>query len=84
MSNSNNLGGARKGAGRKPKLEEDKVIKLAETAIITKYGTLEAGFVALLASGEPSLMKFVWEHAVGKPKDKVDVGGEFTISIIHE
>lgn len=31
------------------------------------------GFVKLLESGEASLIKFVWEHAVGKPREKMDV-----------
>jgi hypothetical protein len=34
---------------------------------------LEAGFEALLRSGEPALVKFAWEHAVGKPQVSVDL-----------
>jgi hypothetical protein len=66
-------GGAIKGAGRKSKAEELKVATQAVSAITTKYGSPEAGFLALLESGEASLIKWVFEHAYGKPQDKVDV-----------
>ena len=68
-------GGKREGAGRPKKRDEDKIIKLAVSAITEKYGGLQEGFKALLSTGEPALVKFVWEHAVGKPKDNVNVSG---------
>jgi len=61
--------------GRPKKRDEDKIIKLAVSAITEKYGGLQEGFKALLSTGEPALVKFVWEHAVGKPKDNVNVSG---------
>jgi len=61
------------GAGRKSKAEELKVANQAVSAITQKYGSPEAGFKALLESGEASLIKWVFEHAFGKPQDKVDV-----------
>jgi hypothetical protein len=73
-------GGARTGAGRKPKAEEDKVRNLAIDAIISKYGSEQKGFEALLASGESSLIKFAYEHAFGKPKEKIEHSGEMGIS----
>ncbi len=66
-------GGKREGAGRKSKAEEMKVANQAIEAITEKYGSLKDGFVALLASGEPSLIKWVFEHAAGKPQDKIDL-----------
>jgi hypothetical protein len=72
------LGGARPGAGRKPKADEEKIRGLAVSAIEKKHGTLEDGFLKLLESGEASLIKFVWEHAVGKPREKVDMDTRFT------
>lgn len=66
-------GGYREGAGRKPKTDELKVQNLAVSSIESKYGSVEKGFKSLLDTGEPSLIKFVWEHAVGKPREKVDV-----------
>lgn len=67
-------GGARPGAGRKSGRDEEKARKLCITAIERKYGSLEEGLVALLESDEPSLQKFVFEHAIGKPTDKIDLG----------
>jgi len=66
-------GGARQGAGRKSKAEELKVANQAVSAITQKYGSPEAGFKALLDSGEASLIKWVFEHAYRKPQDKIDV-----------
>lgn len=65
-------GGKREGAGRKAKVDEEKVRGLAVGAIVKKYGSEEKGFMALLESGEPSLVKFVFEHAYGKPKEKIE------------
>ena len=66
------LGGKRIGAGRKPVHDEMKARDLCQTAIINKFGTLEAGLQFLLESEEPTLMKFVFEHAIGKPTDKIE------------
>lgn len=66
-------GGARPGGGRPTKADEEKVKKLAQGAIIKKYGSLEKGFHALLTGPSDMLKKFVWEHAVGKPREKIDV-----------
>lgn len=67
-------GGSRPGAGRKPKHEEDRARRLCCTAIIDKYGSLEKGLTALLESKDNALIKFVFEHAIGKPTDKIDLG----------
>lgn len=66
-------GGKREGAGRKSKAEELKVANQAIEAITERYGSLKDGFIALLRSGEPSLIKWVFEHGAGKPQDKVDL-----------
>lgn len=78
-------GGARAGAGRKPKADELRVQKLAIAALVAKYGSEEKAFEALLESKEPSLQKFVYEHAFGKPREKVDMDntGELTLRIIR-
>lgn len=68
-----NRGGYRPGSGRKPASEEMKSRELAQKAIIEKYGTIVEGMKKLLETGEPSLVKFVWEHAQGKPTDKIDM-----------
>lgn len=66
-------GGARIGAGRKSIAEEEKTREKAKAAIIAKHQTLEKGLESLLSSGEPSLIKFVYEHALGKPSDDIDI-----------
>jgi hypothetical protein len=66
-------GGARPGSGRPTKADEDKVRNLAVGAIVAKYGSEEAGFSALIESGEPALIKWVYEHGYGKPKEFVDI-----------
>lgn len=78
------VGGKREGAGRKSKVEEDRVRGLAVAAIVKKYGSEEAGFMALLDSGESSLIKFVYEHAFGKPKEKHEFTGEDGGAIIFK
>lgn len=66
-------GGFRPGAGRKSRAEEFGISKLAIDAITEQYGSLKDGFLALLRTGEPSLVKFVFEHAAGKPRERFDV-----------
>jgi hypothetical protein len=66
-------GGRRKGAGRPTKVDEARVRDLAMKAIVKKYGSEEKGFQALLNTREPTLLKWVFEHAYGKPTEKVDV-----------
>lgn len=70
---ANGHGGARKGAGRKKAADETRARDLARAAITAVYGSEEKGFEGLLRSGDPALVKFVFEHAEGKPTDKVDV-----------
>ncbi|MBA3830095.1 MAG: hypothetical protein H0X33_14230 [Taibaiella sp.] len=72
-------GGARVGAGRKSKDEEDQAKLLAQSAITKKYGSLSAGFESLLDSDSDMLKKFVYEHAFGKPKEKVELSGSLKL-----
>jgi len=69
-------GGIREGQGRKSRAEEEQTAKKAIQAIEEKYGSVVDGFKALLESKEPILQRFVWEHAVGKPMDKIKLQGE--------
>ena len=66
-------GGKRIGAGRKPKADEARIRDLAVSAIEKKYGSMEEGFTALLNTKDSGLMKWVFEHAAGKPKENVDI-----------
>ncbi len=66
-------GGSRVGAGRKSIAAEEQTREKAKAAIQGKYGTLEDGLKSLLESKEPALVKFVFEHAFGKPTEDVDI-----------
>ena len=72
-------GGKRPGSGRKTKAEETKVANIAMDAIKLKHGSLEAGFAWLLSSNEASLIKFAFEHAFGKPTEKIEHTGQMGI-----
>jgi len=66
-------GGARIGAGRKTRAEEFGITTLAIQSITEHYGSLLDGFKALLATRDAILVRFVFEHAVGKPREKLDI-----------
>ena len=82
-------GGKRKGAGRKPLKDEIRVRELAVSAIVEVYGSELDGFKSLLNSGEPTLQKWVFETAYGKPQTSVDLtsNGEtmtkFTVNVVN-
>jgi hypothetical protein len=80
LNGSKLMATGRPGPGRPRKADEERVRDLSLKAIISHYGSEEAGFKSLLESKEPSLVKFVFEHAYGKPRDKVDLDldGKFT------
>jgi hypothetical protein len=67
------MGTVRPGPGRPKKADEERVRDLSLKAIVSHYGSEENGFKSLLESKEPSLVKFVFEHAYGKPRDKMDL-----------
>lgn len=69
-------GGAMPGGGRPKKVDEQRVRDLSVKAIISHYGSEEKGFKALLDSKEPVLIKFVFEHAYGKPTEKHELTGK--------
>jgi len=69
-------GGVRPGAGRPKKAFELDVRNIAIKAIEEYYGSIHNGFVTLLNSKEPTLIKFCWEHGVGKPTDQIQMNVE--------
>lgn len=69
-------GGARPGAGRRTLAQHLKTADLAQKALISRYGSLEKALVALLNMNEAVLTRFVFEHAMGKPTDNIEVDGE--------
>jgi hypothetical protein len=74
-------GGARNGAGRPSKAKELHTAEVARAVIKAKYGSLEKGLESLLCSTEPSLVKFVFEHAFGKSPDKIEHSGNTAINL---
>lgn len=66
-------GGKRPNAGRKSISEELGTRDLARNAIIKRFGSLEEGLEALLKMNEQALTKFVFEHAMGKPKEDINL-----------
>lgn len=72
---SNGHGGARQGAGRKSKAEEQKLIeKLQE-----KIGDDKAfeGLRKLIAKGDFRAIQLYFNYRFGKPKEDVTVNGTF-------
>ena len=80
-----NNGGARKGAGRKSKAEEDKVSAFMVGALQKFYdketedGAKEEFLKKLLKHTQGQL--FIGQHIFGKPTDKVDVNSTGAVSI---
>lgn len=68
---ANGHGGAGRGQGRKSVSEELNSRMISQAGIINTFGSLQKGIEYCLNSGEPSLIKFVFEHALGKPVDRV-------------
>jgi hypothetical protein len=59
------------GPGRKPLSVEMNARQLCLSAIEKKFGSIEKGIIYLLETEEPALVKFAFEHAIGKPIDQV-------------
>lgn len=68
------------GGGRPKKADEQRVRDLSVKAIVAHYGSEEAGFKSLLESKEPVLIKFVFEHAYGKPTEKHELDGAILLN----
>lgn len=68
-------GGARKGAGRKPKAEEDRVRGLCIAAITDVYGSEEAGWKYIAEKSRESFphLRMLMEYTYGKPKERQEI-----------
>lgn len=66
-------GGARPGAGRKRKADEEKVRRLGESAIIETYGSLLGYYKYIAKQSKNSFphLKLLQEYVFGKPKEVV-------------
>lgn len=71
-------GGARKGAGRKTKADEEKVRRLGENAIIKIYGSLESYYEHIAKEAKESFphLKLLQEYVFGKPKERVELSND--------
>jgi hypothetical protein len=79
---ANGHGGRRPNSGRKPVHDEHRVRDLAIAAIVDVHGSEENGFRALLRTNEPALVKWVYEHGYGKPKEVIDLNSKVEQTII--
>lgn len=68
-------GGARPGAGRKPKTDEVAMIELLSPMDEVALNALKKG----LAAGEFPYVKMFMEYRYGKPKEKIEHSGELGI-----
>lgn len=80
-------GGRREGAGRKPKLEEEKVKSFALSAMANVYGSEEQAWVRLAKLSQQSYhhMRLLFEYAYGKPVDRkdVEIGGNAVTIVVN-
>ncbi len=75
-----------KNSGRGSRAEELKTTELARESITEYYGSLKESFIQALKGKDFALKKFVFEHAFGKPRERVDMdflGDLQTIQIIQ-
>ena len=82
MDNIRKKGWNKPGPGRPKKEVELLANKLAISAIERKYGSIEDGFLALL-NREPALIKWVFEHAAGKPTENINMNVDGQINAVQ-
>lgn len=88
---ANGHGGARKGAGRKRKADEEQVRRLGENAIIGVYGSLEKYYEHIARESRESFphLKLLQEYVFGKAPDRVimqddELPTEFNLSTLTD
>jgi hypothetical protein len=91
MAKNNGHGGARKGAGRKRKSDEEKVRRLGENAIIEIYGSLEKYYEHIAKESKDSFphLKLLQEYVFGKAPDRIimqddDMENDFDLSTLSD
>jgi uncharacterized membrane protein (UPF0182 family) len=74
----NKHGGARAGAGRKTKANEEQVRRLGLDAIETVYGSIEKYYIHIATESKESFphLKLLQEYVFGKPKEVIEVINE--------
>jgi hypothetical protein len=76
-----NNGGARAGAGRKPKADEIKLIEKLDS-LIDKDAVIQK-LLHLIEDDSFPALKLYMEYRFGKPKETVETKVEFTKSLNH-
>ena len=79
MDNRKNNGGARKGAGRKPKAEEQKLIERLDAIIDKDEAVGKLG--ELVAKGDMRAIQLYLSYRYGKPKESVDINSSEGLNI---
>jgi hypothetical protein len=79
MDNRKNNGGARQGAGRKPKAQEQKLIERLD-AIIDKEEALGV-LGQLVAKGDIRAVQLYLSYRYGKPKESIDLNSSEGLNI---
>lgn len=65
-------GGPRKGAGRKPKADEIRLIEtIKESVSDTDFGEIWAKIADSAKKGSPAHIKLLFEYFYGKPKETI-------------
>ena len=74
MEDRRKYNGGHKTAGRKPKVEEQKVRKLGIDAIEKVYGSVEEYYVFIAKESRDSFphLKLLQEYVFGKPKETIE------------
>ena len=79
MDNRKNNGGAREGAGRKPKAQEQKLIERLDAIIDTDEALNQLG--KLVAKGDLRAVQLYLSYRYGKPKESIDLNSSEGLNI---
>ena len=79
MDNRKNNGGAREGAGRKPKAQEQKLIERLDAIIDTDEALTQLG--KLVTKGDIRALQLYLSYRYGKPKESIDLNSSEGLNI---
>jgi len=79
MDNRKNNGGARQGAGRKPKADEIKLIERLDAIIDSDEALNQLG--KLVAKGDLRAIQLYLSYRYGKPKESIDLNSSEGLNI---
>ena len=79
MDNRKNNGGARQGAGRKPKAQEQKLIERLDSIIDKDEALSKLG--ELVAKSDIRALQLYLSYRYGKPKESIDLNSSEGLNI---